>query len=173
LKSGYQKAGGEEWSKETLREMMLKMPAAVRRIKLQLILESALWGIFLMVYYDFFDGHEKPLVWNAILVASVILLLTHNLLGYEITKNPLSGGDIRSSLEKYLNRIRKYSAVSIASRLLAIASIFAFFLSTADGSQGFIIAALGAIVVFQAFALHRVWRTRIESVKRVYQDLTA
>lgn len=173
LKSGYQNTGNEELSKESLRKMMSRTPAVVRRIKWQLMLESALWMVFLMVYYDFFDGHNKPLIWNAILVASVVLLLTHNLLGYEITKNPLSGDDIKSSLGKYLIKIRKYSIISISSRVLAIAALFAYFMSTANvvGQKWFIVAALTAIIVFQAFALQRIWNRRIDKVKNAYKAL--
>lgn len=146
----------------------------LRHIKIQLILESSLWAIFLAVYYNFFDGHLKSPLWNSLLVISVVLLLVHNLLGYRVTNNLINGPNVRLSLKNYLKRIRKYSIISVFTRALAIIMIFGYFISSIESFESrhywsFVFLIL--LVAVQIYLLKRVWSKRINKVALAYEKL--
>lgn len=174
LKSSFRNAGKGQLSRSSLEKMMLGHHHPVLKgIRRQLIIESVLWTLFLAVYYDFFDGHLKSPAWNMLLVLSVAGMLVHNVLGYRVSRNPIKADNILRSLEKYLNQIRKYSKVSIASRVLAIAMLFGYFISTIELTEEkyWSLGLLGLIFPVQAYLLNIVWSKRINTVNEVYQKL--
>lgn len=174
FKSDYKNAGKGQLNKDSIQQLIhTHNNPVVRGIKIQLIIESVLWALFLVVYYDFFDGHLKPLLWNILLLVSVLLILLHNLLGYQISKNPINGTSILESLEKYLNRIRKYSTISIVSRVLAIAMLLGYFFSSIEFTEAKYWYLLPLILIFpvQVYLLQKVWSKRIRKINGVYQKL--
>src|SRR6478752_9237483 len=102
LKSEYQNAGKAALSKENIQKMIVENNHPVLKgIKIQLLMETILWAIFLAVYYNIFDGHLKSPLWNVLLVVSVIFILVHNALGFQIIGNPINGENIIKSLKNY------------------------------------------------------------------------
>ncbi len=140
---------------------------SLKGIRRQLILESLAWTLFLAFYHDFFDGQQKPFVWNLLLILAVAGLLVHNLLGYRITSRPIQGKDLRSSLGHYLSKIRRYAWVSIGARVLAILILFGFFLSSVDfEARHYVgVAGIAGLLLVQGFLLWRVWKRRIEVIE--------
>lgn len=165
----------EQISKEKLIGMLnVNKHPVLKRIKIQLIIESIAWASFLAIYYDFFDGHLRTWFWNALLILSIGMLLIHNLLGYQVTNNPINGRNILDSLRRYIKRIRIYAYLSISARVFAIIIIFGYFLSALDAfevrhywSLGFLLA----LVFIQAYLLWRVWSNRISFIKLKYDQL--
>lgn len=146
----------------------------LKRIRMQLLIESIAWILFLAFYYDFFDGHLKPVLWNLALVFSAGLILVHNLLGYQVTNNPIHGSNLVNSLEIYLQKLKKYALVSISSRVLAISIVCGFFLSGLENLaprhfMGIVVFAI--IITIQAVILRRVWSKRIQTISSKYQQL--
>lgn len=91
--------GGPNKNNEELRKMLQENRHPVLKgIRLQMIIETTAWTIFLFVYYDMFDGHRKPLYLNALLVTAVLLLLLHSITGYLSAKNLVSGNNLKQSL---------------------------------------------------------------------------
>lgn len=172
LRTNYR--GEENLPKEGLRKMLqTRNHPVLKRIRRQLIFESLLWTLFLIVFYDFFDGHLKPPVWNGLLALSVILILIHNLLGYRLAKSPVSGGNLKRSLENYLRRMRRYATISIVSRATAIVFVMLFFTSaTGPGKFWISMAALVALVAMQVYALSAIWRSRIKRINNSLESLS-
>ena len=176
LKSDYINAGKEKMDRERLRGMInANRHPVLKRIKIQLILESSLWACFLAVYYNFFDGHLKSPLWNSLLVIAVVLLLVHNFLGYRIANNPINGPNIRLSLKNYLKRIRKYSIISMITRVMAIIIIFGYFLSSVESYESkhywsfvFFILLIG----IQIYLLKRIWFKRINKIALTNEQLS-
>ena len=174
LKSNYKKARKKAIGVENLKKMTnSNHHPTLKKMKKQLVLESALWAVFLLVYYDFFDGHLKPFFWNLLLVLSIILLLVHNILGYRITMQPINGKTIKQSLANYLRKIKKYSAISVFTRVLAFASIMFFFFSTLPfGSvKIWIVFGLVLISAIQIYSLQKVWSVRIKKIRESLRGL--
>lgn len=146
----------------------------LKKIKSQMIIESVAWIGFLAFYYDFFDGHLKPVLWNLLLIIAVGLLLIHNLLGYQVTNNPINGHNILDSLRNYLKKIRSYSYLSISTRVFALIIIFGYFLSGVESFESrhyWSIGLLPLFVLTQVYFLWRVWSKRINTISSKYGQL--
>ncbi|MDN5204225.1 hypothetical protein QQ008_22730 [Fulvivirgaceae bacterium BMA10] len=175
LKSQFNSVESIEISKESLIGMLhVNKHPTLKGIRIQLIIESIAWISFLAFYYNFFDGHQKPVFWNIALVISVGLMLVHNLLGYQVTNNPINGTNIANSLMRYLVKLKKYAYLSIVSRLLALSIVFGFFLSGVEAFEQRHCMSIGIvlmIICIQAFILWKIWLKRIRTITSKYLEL--
>lgn len=175
LKSNFNSSSPSPVSKEALLSMLdVNQHPALKKIRIQLMIESIAWIVFLACYYNFFDGHLKPAIWNIALVLAVGLLLVHNAAGYQITNNPINGINIAESLANYYHRLKKYAYVSIASRALAIGILFGYFLSGLESleQRHYISMGVGAVVIaIQVFLLWRIWSKRIATISSRYEQI--
>ena len=170
LKSDYQKSGNENpKSIESINKMkQSKNHPVLKRMRRQLVFESVIWVFVLIVYYDFFDGHLKSILWNVLLVISILLLLSHNLLGYIIAKSPINGKNLSKSLQVYADRIKNYAIVSIASRILAVLIFIGFLTSSITWNTNKIITIVSFITIViavQIYFLGKIWKGRIEKIE--------
>lgn len=165
----------EPISKEKLIGMLrVNKNPVLKRIKIQLIIESIAWTCFLAIYHDFFDGHLRSGFWNVLLISSIVLLLVHNLLGYQVTNNPINGMNILDSLRNYLKRIRKYAYLSVLARIFAIIIIVGYFLSALESFEVRHYWSLGfflLLLLMQVYILWRVWSKRINTITSKYDEL--
>lgn len=174
LKSDYQNAGRQKLSKEKIEEFVQeKSHPVLKSIKRQLAIESLCWLVFLVVFYDFFDGHLRTPLWNFLLVIGVVLVLLHNFLGYRIITNPIQSKNILDSLERYLSRIKKYAVLSIFSRVLAIILILGYFVSAIEmtNEKLWSLGLFMLIIPIQVYLLRKVWNGRIIQIKDIYQKI--
>src|SRR5690554_1753414 len=175
LKSNFNSASQAPISKEALLRMLnVNQHPSLRAIRIQLMIESIFWITFLACFYNFFDGHLKPPIWNIALVLAVGLLLVHNAAGYKITNNPINGINIVASLSNYYHRLKKYAYLSIASRALAISIMFGFFMSGLEsfGQRHYISMGLaGVVIAIQVFVLWRIWSKRISTITSRYEQI--
>ena len=94
----------------------------------QLLIEIVSFAIFLSIYYDFFDGSQKPFWANVILVATILLVIGHNLIGYFLAKGggfgaaPLNNPWKIAFIES--KSLQSYPLQSVCSRQLVYASSF-------------------------------------------------
>ena len=164
-------------SKSTLKHMTTaRTHPVLRKIRLQLSIESIGWVSFLAVYYDLFDGHLRSIFWNFALILAVGLILIHNLLGYRITSEPFSGPNLLESLRNYLHQIRRYAFLSVSSRVMAFGIVMGYFLSavpTFEARHYGSIALLGLIAAIQFSMLWRVWSERINRIASSYRQLSS
>lgn len=174
LKSEYQNAGKALLSKANIQKMILENNHPVLKgIRIQLLTETVLWAIFLAVYYNIFDGHLKSPLWNVLLVVSVIFILVHNVLGFQIISNPINGESILESLKNYQIKIKNYAVISIATRVLAIALLLGYFVSTIAFTKEklFSLGFISLIIPVQIYLLHRVWAKRKSRINNMLQKL--
>ncbi len=169
LKSDWKSATTHPTSADALRRMVQEGNHPVLRgIKWQLIIETVLFSVLLVGYYDGFDGDQKPLYVNVVLVLGVVLVLAHNVLGYLSARNLIVGADLRASIGNYLAQIKSYAIVSVLSRVAAFVCLMVFFLSTVDFSGNDLIltcSVLALIVAVQVFFLLQLWNKRIRSLE--------
>lgn len=128
---------------------------------------------FLIVYYDFFDGDKKSFYLNALLVASVLLLLAYNVFGYTLAKNPVMGNSLLESMQQQLQQLKRYALVSVSCRIFAMAGIFTFFLANVHWNSSKY-PAIGAIVIGALLALfvqRSIWAARIKRLSNTIATL--
>ncbi|MPR31836.1 hypothetical protein [Salmonirosea aquatica] len=145
----------------------------LKGIRRQLVIETALFTVFLLVYYSGFNGDQKPLYTNVLLVTAMLLVIGHNILGYLAAQNIVAGSDLKVSLENYLVKVRRYAIVSVSSRAAAFICLILFFSSTVTFSSGKLLVLLGMLLVIpvQVFFLSRIWKKRIGNLKAMLKQL--
>ncbi len=157
--------------KQLLREN--KHPV-LKGIRLQMTIEILAWTIFLVLYYDGLDGHQKPLYANLLLVGAALFVLGHSLAGYFSAKNLVRAADLKQSLVRYLGVLKKYAFLSIASRVCVAICLLLFFITTIQFTTTKYILLAGIVSIFpiQAYLLSRIWKKRIEKIKLTLQGLS-
>lgn len=152
-----------------------KTSPVLRSIRKQLTIEIVGYSAFLLVYYDFFDGHKKPFFLNLLLVAAILLLLVHNVVGYTLSKRPVPGENLLNNLRKQSLQIKQYAVISISSKILAMAGIFSFFLGTGiqwNSARYAALAAIAGILCIQGFFLWKVWAARVKRMNTTIAELS-
>lgn len=143
------------------------------RIRRQLLLEGGCYILFLLVYYDFFDGHRRPLYLNIILILSVACMLTQHLNGYLLAASALKGPDIFRSLQQKVLQLKQYAWLSVGSRVLGWCGIMVFFCTGITWTNAKYGLLAGAIVIMgvQMAMLWRLWQRRINRIKKTLVEL--
>jgi len=169
LKSAWQGIVNVPKSNTEVKSMMRESAHPVlKRIRKQLIIESAVFTVFLFVYYDFFDGDRKPLYANVLLVTAILFILLHNIMGYMLTRRRVKGNTIKQSLEDHLYKMKVHAVVSVVSRVLVAACFLLFFTSviTFNAGKYWILAVAILVFTIQIALLSRIWMKRIKQMKR-------
>lgn len=145
----------------------------LKDIRKQVILEAIGYSIFLIVYYDFFDGDKKPYYLNLLLVVSVLCMLAQSVTGYVLARSPAVEYNLLESMRKKLHNIRKYALISIFTKILAFAGIFAFFLASIHWTQQKYLTLIPLVIIVgvQAYFQWKIWKGRIYRVKQTVEEL--
>ncbi len=144
----------------------------LKQIRKQLGIEVIGWSAFLMAYYTMFDGDQKPLLINILLVVSVASALIHNLTGYGLSRHLVAGTSVRASLQRYLMIVRTYAVISVISRVVLMAGFLLFFSYNISFNTGKSLMLSAAIILFalQLIVLCRIWLGRL---RRLNNSLSA
>jgi uncharacterized membrane protein len=145
----------------------------LKHIRRQLLIETIAFTIFLFLYYNLFDGDRKPLYANLLIVAGMLLVITHNIIGYVFTKRSIKGNNIKQSLEHHLVSLKKHAVLSIMCRALMAGCLLLFFTSviTFNGNKYWALAAITLIFVVQLILLWGIWRRRVIKLKGVIDSM--
>lgn len=173
LRSNWQNAGGTFKSETDLFNMTkITHHPSLKKIRIKLIVEAIFLLVFLVVYYDWFDGDEKPFYANAILVTGLLLYIANDIIGYISIARPISGLNLKISVTNYFIRIKRLAIFSLAFSFLYSISLIVFFTSVINFTKEKKILLLGlAIILFQLmFWSFRVWTKRIKSLKQQVKD---
>lgn len=173
LKSAWKNIESPVKTPEEIQQMLKENNHPVLKgIRKQLLIELIVWSAFLMVYYTMFDGDQKPLLINILLVVSVGSALVHNLTGYGLSKYLVAGTSVRASLQHYLLKVKTYAVISVISRILLMAGFLLFFSYNISFNTSKYLALSIAILLFilQLILLCRIWLQRL---KRLNTTLTA
>jgi len=173
LKSEWKNAGEAFKTEADLLKMTrVANHPSLKKMKRKLIAETIFLVAILFVYYDWFDGDEKPLYANALLVSSLLLYLANDVIGYVSIAKPISGSNLKTSLDNYLARIKRLSVFSLACAFLYGSFLIAFFASAIHFTKEkrWLLAGI-IILLFQVlFWSYRVWTKWIKNLHRQVKD---
>ncbi len=174
FKSNWQKAGDRlKTEAELLSMTKLTHHPTLKKIRQKLLIESVLLTFFLLVYYDGFDGHQKPFYANAFLVVSILLYVGNGVLGYVSLLDPVRSSNLKDSLAAYLASLERLSVLSLFFSIGYCVSLLVFFSSviTFSKEKGFLL--LGAVILLVQATLwsRRIWTKRIRLLREQSQDL--
>lgn len=168
LKSDWKSTQTSIKTEDQLQSMLLENKHPVLKgIRKQLAIEILGWSAFLFCYYTMFDGDKKPLTINLLLVATVLISLTHNIVGYNFSKYLVQGDNLMSSLTKYFYKIKQYAMISLASRVVFSAGLLTFFSYNITFTQSKYLMLLALVLVFmvQLYWMYSIWMKRIKTLK--------
>jgi hypothetical protein len=146
-----------------------KTHPVLKGIRKQLAIELIAFAVFLVVYYDFFDGDKKPLWANALLVTGMSFLVIYNMIGYLLTKRPLKGHNIIQSIADQINKLKTYAVVFMTSRTLAAICLLLFFSSVIPFNpvKYWILAGIVLTLMVQLGILASIWRGRLRQLQKI------
>lgn len=173
LKSDWQNAITTEKSKGDLQKMTkIKNHPTLKRIRTKLILETIGFVFFLVVYYDWFDGDKKPFYANALLVIGLLFFIINDVVGYFSIEKRIEGSNLKTSLEKYLSKIKRLSTLSLMCTFLYSISIIVFFTSVMQFTRekNFILLGISIILIQMMFWSHRIWSRWIKKLEQQVGD---
>jgi hypothetical protein len=176
LKSAWEGMPGKPKDQGALKRMMQERNhPALKRARRQLIIEAVAFGIFVILYYDLFDGDRKPVYANVLLVAAVLLTIGHNLMGYLLLKRRIKGDNLKRSLEDHLHKIKAFAVAAVAGRALTAACLLIFFASAIAFSTYKYWLLAGVVLVFavQMALLAGLWKKRISELKGTLDGFSA
>ncbi|GAB2801620.1 hypothetical protein GCM10027275_54650 [Rhabdobacter roseus] len=146
----------------------------LKKIRRQFAIEAFFFSLLLVFYYDFFDGHQKPLYANLALVATLVLLLVHTAAGYLAARKVAADADLLRALTAYHAKLKRLAVLSTAVRVLASLGLLLFFasvISFSPAKYGLLLALL-VVVILQAFFQARMWSGRLKKLKATLEDFT-
>lgn len=145
----------------------------LKHIRRQLLIETIAFTIFLFLYYNLFDGDQKPMYANLLIVGGMLLVILHNILGYVFTKRSITGNNLKQSLEHHLVSLKKHAVLSIMCRALMMGCLLAFFTSVISftSSKYWALGAIVAIFLVQLVALWGIWLKRIRKLSTAIDNL--
>nr|WP_294789835.1 hypothetical protein [uncultured Mucilaginibacter sp.] len=167
LKSSWNSAVSQPKTEEELGLMLIENRHPVlKRIRRQIVIETAGWTVFLFCYYTMFDGADKPLIANAILIIAVLAALLHNLTGYNFSKNLTADADIKTAMQGYLSRMKQHAVITLMLRVLFIGGLLAFFCwnITLDSRRYILLGTGLALLITQLLVLYKIWMGRIRAL---------
>ena len=173
LKSGWQNAGGNYRTEADLERMTkLNQHPTLKRIRTKLIIETIMVSFFLVVYYDWFDGDQKPLYANLLLFTGALLYILNDVIGYISLAKPVMKENLRSSVQHLLTKVKRLSMLSLIVSLLYSACLLAFFLSviTFTKEKSFILLGMILVLVQVTHISYKVWRNWILKLELQVND---
>ena len=167
LKSSWNSAVSQPKTEEELGLRLIENRHPVlKRIRRQIVIETAGWSVFLLCYYTMFDGADKPLIANAILIVAVLAALLHNLTGYSFSKNLMAGADIKTAMQVYLSNMKQHAVITLMFRALFIGGLLTFFCwnVTLDSRRYILLGAGLVLFITQLLVLYKIWMGRIRAL---------
>ncbi|TKC06298.1 hypothetical protein [Pedobacter frigoris] len=144
----------------------------LKGIRKQLVIEIAGWTAFLICYYSMFDGDQKPLIINLILIVSILISMIHNVSGYNFARYLVDGESMLSSLENYFSKVKWFAILSVTFRIMFAIGLLSFFsYNIRFGPEKYLLVA---IVIFmfliQIFIHRRIWLRRLRLLRQTIED---
>ena len=173
LKSEWHQAGREPHSEKELAMMTrVRNHPSLRRLRTKFMTEIVALTGLLFLFYDGFDGAEKPLVVNILLIFSIVFYIINNALGYFHLQNPSVSGNIREALIKQTHSLKRLAVLSMASSVVYAATLL-FFLTcqVAFNQRKYVILSALLLAFFLLFYYSWIsWQRKITHFRQLEAD---
>lgn len=167
LKTNWKKINYSPKNDAELKKMTtVKNHPVLKRIKIKLLIETLAISLFLTLYYSGFDGVEKPIYANVLLILGAIAYILNGILGFRTIQRPIQGDNLKKSMKNYFNKIKNISKLSLGVSIFYTICLLLFFGSTINynGEKKWIVL-FGIIVLIQAFFWSsRIWKSQLNKL---------
>lgn len=175
LKSDWNTIQSNPKKEETLLLMLQENKHPVlKSIRKQIVIEVSAWIFFLIVYYSMFDGAEKPLWVNLVLIVTFLLPIFHSSYGYYYNKYLADDLNVKMALEQLYNRLKKYALVSVIARIGFVCGFVLFFTYTIQftPTKYYLFVLIAVVFFIQLFVLYRIWNKRLKCIRETIYAFT-
>ena len=144
----------------------------MNRIRIQIIIETTAFTLFLLVFNDFFDGDQKPIYATWLLGSALAFAILSNLIWYKFIRFHPTGNNISELLHRRIAAMKTYAWISIGSRIFLALSLLLFFTTviTLSATKYWILAGIISVFIVQMALLIRVWTRRISRLSEIYDS---
>lgn len=173
LKSNWKNTGSVKKNQDELLTMtQAKNHPDIKRIRIKLTIETVAIIAFLMVYYDGFDGSEKPLWINAALIATAIAYIIARISGWLVLRNPIAGNDLKKSLSHFNTKLKQAAVLIVVSSFLFGSAVIVFFTSSIEFTKEkyMVLAVILVMLISLVYVSNRIWIKRIKSITKTLSD---
>ncbi|BAV08834.1 hypothetical protein SAMN05421788_101288 [Filimonas lacunae] len=174
LKDIWNSASADADSKIALQQLLVQSKHPVfKRIRRQIVLEVISFTLFLLIYNDAFDGNQKPVYANVLLLAGMLLVIAHHVSGYFLFGLRVAELPVKAVLENRIHALRRFAILSVACRLLAAVCLLVFFISVVQFTivKYWMLAGIGLVFSVQLGWLGLLWKKRVATVKNAVDSL--
>ena len=175
LKSAWQNVNSSVKNETELQKMTkIAHHPSLKKIRTKLIAEVIGLALFSLVYYDWFDGDQKPLYVNLLLVSSLILYIFNDVIGYIAIARPIRANSIKTSIQNYLVIIKLLSFFSLIVSILYGFSLILFFTSVIDFTREKYLILGGIIIILLTmyYSSFRIWTKWIKSLSKQIKEFS-
>jgi hypothetical protein len=169
LRDSWNKITTPAFSQQQIYEMLKhNRHPSLRKAKAQVLTETAVLGIFLLLYYDALDGDKKPFYINAILIGTILLNILQQLTVFYLPTFINTATDIRHSLGTYKRQLSRYYIFTIITKISMISGLLLFctYGISWEPRKSILLAVLFFILALQLFWFQRLWGKRINNLGR-------
>lgn len=175
LKGSWQQAGSSDKNNAELKKMTrVTGHPKLKRIRAKLIIETGLLIAFLFTYQDAFDGSEKPLWANVVLITFALLYILNDLAGYWLVMKRVKGATIVDSLVALISILEKLSVFSIVSSILFGLSLMLFFSSDLvfDDNKYMILAGMVVTLLAMSYGAYQRWKNQVRHFSALLHEFS-
>lgn len=173
LKSVWQEISTPQKNKEELNLMLKKNSHPIlASIKKQVAIESLGFTAFIFCYFTMFDGADKPLAVNLIIIVAIVLQLFYSYKGYLMQSSFRSSTNLNNDLESFATKLKSYRMEVMLARIIFAVALLIFFSYGINFSTNKFWALGFIIVIFsvQLGLFYRIWNKRINRLELVLED---
>jgi hypothetical protein len=129
--------------------------------------------LLLIVYFDWFDGHLKPIWVNILLACSLVLLIGHDLMVYHSLNLHLQGRNLKQSLDRLLTDLKFQARIATTLLCMFYIALLTFLTININFTQTkwLMLMALVLICGGGLWMTARWWQKRIHSLKKCISEL--
>lgn len=145
----------------------------LKAIKKQAIFELVAFTLFLFCYYTMFDGLEKPLFINIILITAILVNMLHHFRGYQLQQKFRASNNLKDDLSSFTAKLKSYQLETLFSKIIWVGGLMVFFTHNIQftSNKWWAFAAIVIVLVAQLFLLNRNWGKRITQIKMVIKQM--
>ena len=172
----------DQWKNEHSREAFESIDAklaqgdrSLKGVRRRLVIESILFFIVSLVFWDGFDGDQRPLVMSFLLVAAFSCLIMNDVMLLLSLHSVNDGLQIRAYLEQVARQLRLQSWISPALIMITNCCWIGFFLSGNPWRQEKLIPVFIMLMTILGVGIvtHCWWTQRLKPILAVLDELSA
>ena len=160
-------------SNEVLARLLRAGDQSVRRVKWRLIIETIGFLVAMLVFWNGFDGAQRPILATVLLVAAFAAVIMNDLLTLMNLQSGMYDVDVITSLQHTIAQLRVQSWVSPALLIIANSCWIGFFLAGVPwrSEKWIYLSIFAVILVAVGLITHFWWRKRFLLIRRELTEL--